>query len=110
MLDSASAVTTAPFGRLAIMEHTNEDIDSLGAKLDSLDLTDGERAILDTLIAGDDDVAGHGDLGFGMKIGTVLNTSKPYFDGAGSHIANDPISGGDLGSSRISGTDLGSGR
>ena len=85
------------------MEHTNDDITTLGAKLDGLDLSAGERSVLDAVLAREDDAVGHGDSGFGLKIGRLFDTmadTNPYFEGPGNQTFRDPISNGDLGSGR----------
>jgi hypothetical protein len=85
------------------MEHSNVDVASLGAKLDGLELTEGEQAILDAIFARDDETVGHSDSGFGLNIGgliDIMSKPNPYYEGAGNHVTKDPISGTDLGSGR----------
>lgn len=85
------------------MEHSNVDVASLGSKLDGLELSRGERAVLDAILAREDETVGHRHGGFGLKIGgllDIISNPSPYYDGAGNHIAQDPISSRDLGSGR----------
>jgi hypothetical protein len=54
---------------------TADDVRSLAAKLEALELTDGERAVLDTVLdaAAGDEVAGYEDRrGVGDRLGSVL--------------------------------------
>jgi hypothetical protein len=64
------------------MEFTADDVASLGGKLDALDLTDTERALLAALLdtaTGDDDdeVAGFATPGdFGSLLGRITTTGR----------------------------------
>lgn len=63
------------------MNYDSTDITSLGAKLDALDLSDGERHILDVALSRQDDTAGFGRRGYGVKIGALLDSftgRNPY--------------------------------
>ena len=87
------------------MERNSDDIQTLGAKLDALELTTGERAVLDAVLSREDEAAGYSQIGFGIKIGQLFDTisDAPNLDGAGSYLRPPPIANGDLGSGRRDG-------
>lgn len=66
-------VTPAWLCCLGDMTITNNDIAGLSAKLEGLDLGDGERLLLDQIIAaaGDDEVGGFSSLDFGTRFMTT---------------------------------------